>query len=140
MFPGGVTTSAGTCLPPAFPHAASALPSSLDPGSATGSAGVLIPYNPLTGDSHKSYSRSWNDRFCPKFSNVPGTGLGDPPSQLTYEYVPGLMTNVKIHTSTSTKNNTVNAVGNRNRRLGSAPASSGRAWVSVAMLTSVIRW
>src|SRR6516164_5399926 len=40
------------------------------------------------------------------------------------------MMNVKIQTSTSTKNNTVNAVGNRNRRLGSAVPTSGRACVS----------
>jgi hypothetical protein len=43
------------------------------------------------------------------------------------------MMKVKIQISTSTKNSTVNAVGNRNRRLGSALASSGRARVSVAM-------
>ncbi len=36
------------------------------------------------------------------------------------------MMNVKIQTSTSTKNSTVNAVGNLNRRLGSAVVSSGR--------------
>jgi hypothetical protein len=39
------------------------------------------------------------------------------------------MMNVKIHTSTSTKNNTVNAVGNLNLRLGSAVAAPGGAWV-----------
>jgi hypothetical protein len=83
VFPGGVTTSAGTCLPPLVPHAVSAFFNSFDPGSATGSAGVRIPYRPLTGASHRSYSRAWMERSWPTFSNVPGIGLGDPPSQLT---------------------------------------------------------
>src|SRR6516162_8609461 len=43
------------------------------------------------------------------------------------------MMNVRIQTSTSTKNSTVNAVGNLNRRLGSVASPSGRARVSVAM-------
>ena len=44
------------------------------------------------------------------------------------------MMNVKIQTSTSTKNSTVNAVGNLNRRLGSVVVSSGVACVSVVMV------
>src|SRR5580692_4609683 len=44
------------------------------------------------------------------------------------------MMNVKIQTSTSTKNSTVNAVGNLNRRLGSVVVSSGVACVSVIMV------
>src|SRR5262249_53249013 len=41
------------------------------------------------------------------------------------------MMNVRIQTSTSTKNSTVNAVGNLNLRLGLAVASPGGALVSV---------
>ena len=47
------------------------------------------------------------------------------------------MMNVKTQTSTSTKNSTVNAVGNLNRRLGSAvlsPVSSGLVCVSAVMM------
>lgn len=44
------------------------------------------------------------------------------------------MMNVKIQTSTSTKNSTVNAVGNLNRRLGSAVVSSWRVCVSLVTM------
>ena len=44
------------------------------------------------------------------------------------------MMNVRTQTSTSTKNSTVNAVGNLNRRLGSAVVSSGLVCVSVVMM------
>ena len=47
------------------------------------------------------------------------------------------MMNVKTQTSTSTKNSTVNAVGNLNRRLGSAvtsPVSSGLVCVPAVMM------
>jgi hypothetical protein len=47
------------------------------------------------------------------------------------------MTKVKIQTSTSTKNSTVNAVGNLNRRLGSAVVSSCRVDVT-APITFVL--
>ena len=44
------------------------------------------------------------------------------------------MMNVKIQTSASTKNSTVNAVGNLNRRLGLAVVSSGLVCVSAVMM------
>ena len=44
------------------------------------------------------------------------------------------MMKVRTQTSTRTKNSTVNAVGNLNRRLGSAVVSSGVVCVSVVMM------
>src|SRR3974390_2807938 len=78
--PGGVTISAGTCWPPAGPHAAWPLFRRHGLGSETASAGVRIPYRPLTGDTHRSYSRSWKDRSTLTAPNVPGIGFGVPPA------------------------------------------------------------
>ena len=83
VFPGGVTISAGTCLPAAVPQAAWPFFSRSGLGFGTTSNGVRTPYRPLTGDTHRSYSRSWKDRSSLTVPNVPGTGLGGPPSQLT---------------------------------------------------------
>ena len=44
------------------------------------------------------------------------------------------MMKVRTQTRTRTKNSTVNAVGNLNRRLGSAVVSSGVVCVSVVMM------
>ena len=83
--PGAVTISAGTCLPATVPQAAWPFLRRPAFGSGITSDGVRTPYRPLTGDSHRSYSRSWKERSRVTLWKVPGTGLGAPPSQLTYE-------------------------------------------------------
>ncbi len=86
-----------------------------------------MPYRPLTGDSHRSYRRSLNVMLTSVCSYEAGIGLALPPSQDTYWYDPGLMTNVSAKTNNSTKNSTVYAVGNLKPFFCSGSDSTGGA-------------
>jgi len=66
-------------LPAEVPQAAWPLLSRSGLGFETTSDGVRIPYRPLTGDTHRSYSRSWKERSTLTAPNVPGIGFGGPP-------------------------------------------------------------
>ena len=102
VLPGAVTTSAGV---PSQMASASACCSGVT--SSAGSETSRMPYNPLTGDSHRSYSRSLKVMLVSVCWYDPGIGLALPPSQETYWYAPGLITNVRANTNSRTKNKTV---------------------------------